>query len=313
MNKKISAIITTYNRANIVRDAIASVFSQTYPVSELIVVDDGSYDDSEKAISDTFENAPIPARYIFKPNGGMATSLNHGIKEAQFDWIAFLDDDDMWNEKHIEKSINLLNATPSSECVISLRDEKGKTQVPPKKLLKPYEKHPTLENVLLHRKSSLTSPFFTSTVGTCLIHRDLARKILFDPDTGARLDIHFFWRVSEYTDIVLHMETHGIGRQFRTSYLSTDDEAPQELKNEITLRRNSDEIRMLTKLLRNRGALEARVFTEQLKQALIGRVYLNRKCGNFYESFHFLFDSIRDIPIHIAVKEFLLIILRIKS
>lgn len=311
MNQSISAIITTYNRAEIVPDAITSVISQTYPVSELIVVDDGSNDNTIETVKRAFANTNIPTHYIFKENGGMATSLNRGIDEAQSEWIAFLDDDDLWAPDHLEKSMNILSQTPESQCVISLREEKGKTQAPPKKLLDPYQRHPNLEYVLVHKRNRLTDPFFTSTVGTCVINKELVKRLRFDPNVGARLDIHFFWRLSEHTDIALDMNTHGVGRQFRTSYLSTDDDAPKKIKDNITLRRNQDEIRMLTKIIEDRNPEEVKVFYEMFKKAIIGRVYLNRKAGNFKDAKHHLKDCCGLVPAKLIVKEFLLCTLRI--
>lgn len=306
MKQTVSAIITTYNRADIVPDAIASVLAQTYPISELIVIDDGSSDHTSDTVEHAFQGSSIPTRYIFKPNGGMVTSLNRGIEEAKSDWVAFLDDDDLWAPDHIEKSIHILDKTNESDCIISLREEKGKTQIPPEKLLKPYQPHPVLEHVLIHKQATLTRPFFTSTVGTCVIKRDLAKKLKFDNEVGARLDIHFFWRVSEHTDIALDLEAHGVGRQFRTSYLSTDDSAPKELQEKIILRRNQDEIKMLSKLTKDRDITDAAVFYTMLNNAILGRVYLNRKIGNFNEARQHIRSCIGKVPMTTIAKEAIL-------
>jgi glycosyltransferase involved in cell wall biosynthesis len=105
--ERISTIITTYNRANIVVDAISSVLSQTHPVDELILVDDGSTDDTEYCVKNLFETANINCRYIKKENGGMASALIRGIEEATGNWIAFLDDDDLWSTTHIERCLKI--------------------------------------------------------------------------------------------------------------------------------------------------------------------------------------------------------------
>jgi len=96
----ISVIIPTYNRINVVGNAIKSVLNQTYTNIELIVVDDGSTDDTQKLIA-TFPEA----MYIFKANGGQASARNEGLKHATGTFIASLDSDDSWEEHFLEKMI----------------------------------------------------------------------------------------------------------------------------------------------------------------------------------------------------------------
>lgn len=122
MPPNVSAIITTFNRCAIVVDAIASVLAQTHPVGELIVVDDGSTDHTEESVKTVFKTANVPCRYIKKPNGGMASSLNRGVDEAQSDLVAFLDDDDLWHTNHIERSLQLLTTYSFLGCIGGLRD-----------------------------------------------------------------------------------------------------------------------------------------------------------------------------------------------
>jgi teichuronic acid biosynthesis glycosyltransferase TuaG len=89
---RVTVVIPTYNRAHIVGEAIQSVLDQAYPNLELIVVDDGSIDDTERAV------APYLGRIIFlrKPNGGPASARNHGIAAATGEYVAFLDSDDLY-------------------------------------------------------------------------------------------------------------------------------------------------------------------------------------------------------------------------
>ena len=96
----ISVIIPTYNRINVVGNAIKSVLNQTYTNIELIVVDDGSTDDTQKLIANFPE-----AIYIYKANGGQASARNEGLKYATGTFIASLDSDDIWEENFLEKMI----------------------------------------------------------------------------------------------------------------------------------------------------------------------------------------------------------------
>ncbi len=105
-----SAVIPTYNRARLVGRAIQSALDQSFPPAEIIVVDDGSTDDTEAAIR-RFGQA---VRYVRQPNKGGAEARNRGVSEATKPWIAFLDSDDIWTQRHLEKIVSAMNATGSS-------------------------------------------------------------------------------------------------------------------------------------------------------------------------------------------------------
>lgn len=99
----ISVIIPTYNRRHVVGNAIKSVLNQTYQHIELIIVDDGSTDDTKQLISHFPQ-----AIYIYKTNGGQASARNAGLKHANGTFIASLDSDDSWEEHFLEKIITYI-------------------------------------------------------------------------------------------------------------------------------------------------------------------------------------------------------------
>ena len=90
---KISALITTYNRREYVKRAIESVLSQTLPVDEVIVVDDGSTDGTAEALTERFLSR---VRVVRQMNQGVSSARRLAVKEARGEWIAFLDSDDEW-------------------------------------------------------------------------------------------------------------------------------------------------------------------------------------------------------------------------
>jgi glycosyltransferase involved in cell wall biosynthesis len=113
---KASVIIPTYNRSNIVTRAIHSVLSQTLKDLEVIVVDDGSTDDTRQvleAIDDSRVN------YFYKHNSGPAGARNMGIDHAHGDYIAFLDSDDYWPNNYLEVMIEKLERFPEYGAVYS--------------------------------------------------------------------------------------------------------------------------------------------------------------------------------------------------
>jgi glycosyltransferase involved in cell wall biosynthesis len=104
-NPKVSVVIPTYNRAATVRKGIDSVLAQTVTDLEVIVVDDGSSDDTGKILGETFGNR---IRYYAQPNQGASVARNKGIEEARGDWIAFLDSDDLWEKEKLEWQLKAL-------------------------------------------------------------------------------------------------------------------------------------------------------------------------------------------------------------
>ncbi len=117
---KVSAIITTHNRCDLLKRAIDSVFKQTYKDIECIVIDDNSTDETKKYMEKKIkENSKL--RYIRNENpnmsgGGFARNL--GIKESKGEYIAFLDDDDEWFADKIEKQVSILDENKDVGIVI---------------------------------------------------------------------------------------------------------------------------------------------------------------------------------------------------
>jgi glycosyltransferase involved in cell wall biosynthesis len=113
----VSIIIPTCNREHCVGRAITSVLNQTYPRFELIVVDDGSIDDTEKVIKNFHDKRIVYLRH--EKNLGAPAARNTGIKAARGDYIAFLDDDDEWLPEKLEKQMNLFVLSPDTGVVYS--------------------------------------------------------------------------------------------------------------------------------------------------------------------------------------------------
>jgi len=91
---RFSVIIPTYNRAALVREAIDSVLAQTYPDFELIVVDDGSTDDTAGQLAPYRDRGSLTL--ISTRNGGLERAYQHGIAAARGEYLAFLDSDDLY-------------------------------------------------------------------------------------------------------------------------------------------------------------------------------------------------------------------------
>jgi glycosyltransferase involved in cell wall biosynthesis len=99
MHPKVSVIIPTYNRVGTVPRAISSALAQTVSDLEVIVVDDGSSDDTGKTLAGMFGDR---IRYYAQANQGASVARNRGMAEARGEWIGFLDSDDLWEPDKLE-------------------------------------------------------------------------------------------------------------------------------------------------------------------------------------------------------------------
>ncbi|MBD0388947.1 MAG: glycosyltransferase family 2 protein [Nostoc sp. C3-bin3] len=123
LSPKISVIIPTYNRSYLIKDAIESVLNQTYQDFELIIIDDGSTDNTKEALAEYGERL----QYIYQENQGRSAARNHGINLAKGEYIAFLDSDDVWFPDKLARQVPILESAPENvvlvhgyKCIVDL-------------------------------------------------------------------------------------------------------------------------------------------------------------------------------------------------
>lgn len=110
MKPQVSVIIPTYKHRDFVLQTLDSVFAQTFSDYEVIVVNDGSPDDSAELLRPLAQQGVI--RYIEQPNAGQGAARNRGLAEASGEFIAFLDDDDLWPTDKLEWQVAALRENP---------------------------------------------------------------------------------------------------------------------------------------------------------------------------------------------------------
>jgi glycosyltransferase involved in cell wall biosynthesis len=101
----VSVIIPTYNRADYVVDAIRSAKAQTYPLTQIIVVDDGSRDDTARRVAEIGG-----VEYCYQENRGQGSARNRGLRLARGEYVASLDSDDLWDEDFLARSVECLES-----------------------------------------------------------------------------------------------------------------------------------------------------------------------------------------------------------
>ena len=107
--RTVSVVIPTFNRENFISKCVDSVMCQTRQPDEIIVVDDGSIDNTwsilKKIGFSNDENKEAPYRYIYQKNKGVSAARNIGIKTSNYEYVALLDSDDLWNKDKLEKQL----------------------------------------------------------------------------------------------------------------------------------------------------------------------------------------------------------------
>ena len=144
---KFSVIIPLYNKAPYIRKALESVFAQTYTDFELIIVDDGSTDDSAAIAEEclhTSHLSPLAFRLITQENSGVSAARNNGVAASKGEYVAFLDADDWWEPTFLEKMAQLIEDYPEAGLYASnyMYYKPGKTRVAVKNIQTGYFNYP---------------------------------------------------------------------------------------------------------------------------------------------------------------------------
>ncbi len=125
MSFRVSVVIPAYNAARFLPEAIESVRRQTRPVHQIIVVDDGSTDDTKQVVAGLGQDVT----YVHQANAGVSSARNRGIQEATGDIVAFLDADDRWLPEKSEKQLAVFERNPqvglvgTDRCDVDTKDQ----------------------------------------------------------------------------------------------------------------------------------------------------------------------------------------------
>jgi glycosyltransferase involved in cell wall biosynthesis len=171
---RVSVITPTHNRRDFIREAIASVLAQTYQNFEIIVVDDGSDDDTHSVVEE-FSHAYPVVQYILQSNQGVSAARNYGVTLSCGQFVAFLDSDDVWQPSKLESQVAFFTAHP--EAAICQTEEiwlRNGVRV------NPHHKH---------RKAS--GDIFARSLELCLVSPSavMLRRALFDQMGGFDPDL----------------------------------------------------------------------------------------------------------------------------
>lgn len=190
---KVSVIIPTHNRDKYIGKAIRSVLRQTYKNYEIIVVDDGSTDDTRKKVKKYVKKHPNKIRYIYQDNKGPSAARNTGIRNAKGKYITFLDSDDEYLPKMLKKQISFMKRRPKCRFLYTwYYDTNSKGKIKRKRKTKKYRSKKGLQRGLYFRKLTIR----TSTV---MIEKKVFKKTgLFNEKYWYSQDWDMWLRIAKY-------------------------------------------------------------------------------------------------------------------
>jgi len=188
----VSVIIPTYNRLDFLKISVQSVLNQTYSDFELIIVDDGSTDNTKEWVQSLSDNRII---YLYQKNSGASAARNLGIKNTKYKYIAFLDSDDKWVNNKLEKQMALMHQNPN--CQLSHTEELWYRAG---KILNPKLKHKKKAGHIFQNSLKLCS----ISMSTIIVKKSLFEEMgLFDTNLTVCEDYDMWLRVTEKYPVCL--------------------------------------------------------------------------------------------------------------
>lgn len=208
IKNNIDVVIPVYNGAKFILKALESVAQQSLAPNKIIVIDDGSTDNTNKLISEYIKNSKVVVQLVKKQNGGLSSARNAGIRESTAEFVAFLDADDVWEKNKLEKQIGIYQKTEFKNlalvyCNYDVIDSNGIIKY--KNYKAPLDKKRMRGMVF---KKLLERNQITSSGSGVLIKREIFNTVgLFDEKLRFAEDWDMWLRIAEKYEVDFVPET----------------------------------------------------------------------------------------------------------
>lgn len=198
-----SVIVPLYNKAPHIEATLRSVLANGAPVGEVIVIDDGSTDGSGEIVESI---ADPRIKLVRQANGGVSRARNRGIDLARFEWVAFLDADDLWRPAYLSKLTELTKSFPDCSMLATrylIADDTGRQRAPEGDWNLPGSGTTRVDDYF----SLMARGHVCCTISTA-VRRSLLNEhaIRFPEGESLGEDLDFFFRVAEQTALALAIE-----------------------------------------------------------------------------------------------------------
>ena len=223
---QVSIITASYNYEEYIKETIESVLAQTYKDWELIIVDDGSSDNSVNIIKEyCAKDSRIKLfQHENAANKGLKETILLGIENAQNDWIAFLESDDIFTPDYLEKKIELIKQYPDIKFIfndVNLFGDKDR--------IKEYDRYYDSVYKVLRSKTYPCNIFYefdqcnmVSTFSAVMLKKDVLKNINFDTPVKRTLDYWLWIQVAKNNDFYYLDEKLTNWRLHKNSYISNN-------------------------------------------------------------------------------------------
>jgi glycosyltransferase involved in cell wall biosynthesis len=203
---KVSVIIPTYNRAHLIKQSVQSVLEQSYQNFEVIIVDDGSSDNTEKVIRDL--GNPEKIIYRYQENQGRSNARNHALQIATGQYITFLDSDDIYLPNKLQMQVEYLDAQPEVGMVYAsaiCEDESGNSLG--------FQYHASAHGYI-YEQVAFYIPV-TIILPTVMVRREIIEKVGYFDENLNRFEDTDYWRrisrlclVGVIPEVLCRIKTH---------------------------------------------------------------------------------------------------------
>lgn len=297
-NPNVSVIIPTYNRSKYIKESLDSVLAQTYKDFEIIVVDDGSKDNTRGIVESYIKRFPGKIKYIYQENRGVAAARNKALENAAGRYIALLDSDDIWFPEILSCQVNKFEQDPGIALVYSSYDVFDDIRVREKDLLKNYYKNYYSGNVL--RELLLWCFIWSSTV---MIKREIFDDVgSFDENIQIGEDYDFLLRVARKYKVGCIRRVLARYRQHKGNLMKKDRK--RQIPSEIVIVEN-----FTKKYPEALAGISRTQWKQRLSRPYFDVAHQYVYLGDFKNARKSLFSAIKYYPFKFVYYKYLLITL----
>jgi glycosyltransferase involved in cell wall biosynthesis len=179
----VSIIIPMYNASLFIEDTINSCLNQSYQSFEIIIMDDGSIDNSAELVSKISDDR---VKYFYKPNSGVSDTRNKGIEFSSGEYLAFLDADDIWYKDKLEIQLSELERTDLNWCISNCDTINEKNAIISKSISKRPNSNNHFEELITWNTNS-----FVGVMSSLIVKKDFCNDIKFKESISSPADRDF--------------------------------------------------------------------------------------------------------------------------